>query len=113
KSADRTMKHKSIIPILIPILLTLFFLSLPMRINSTLRDRGGLYFSAFWRLIHSQFEKQVSREKKEAFASFLTQDVRATEMYNKKGQTVLKELTNHTQAYTQTGAQKILIGRVV
>ena len=39
--------------------------------------------------------------------------MRITEMYNKKGQAVLKELANHTQAYAQAGPQKILIGRVL
>lgn len=103
------MKNKSIIPILIPILLALFFLSLPIKINSALRDRGGLYFSRVWRLIHPLKKKGVSYEKKEALASFLQDRAHTQDVYNKRGQSVIKELAAHT--YVK--AQKILVGCVL
>lgn len=101
------MKHKNIVPILVPILLALFFLSLPLQLNSSIRDRGALYFSAFWRLIHPANEKQVSKEKKEEFANFLAQDAHTAELYTKQGQAVLKELTHHMPQM-----QKILVGKM-
>ncbi|MDB6082087.1 MAG: hypothetical protein JWO53_1359 [Chlamydiia bacterium] len=66
------MKHRASFAIFFPLIAALFFLSLPVHINISLRDSAGHCFSSFWRLIHNSKKKNKVAEKRAEIEKFFT-----------------------------------------
>lgn len=86
------MKHKNILPLLLPILLALIFLSLPASLNTGFRDKASLFFSSFFRLVGKSIKEEPLQEKKEAFLAFLTNQNKLQAAYAGQAKKVAKTL---------------------
>lgn len=103
------MKHKNIIPLLLPVLLALFFLSLPHSLNTTFRDKASLFFSSVFRLMHKSQKIEPLKERREAFEAYLSGQKKLHDIYLAQGQSLVKKLAQTGTAHTT----KLAVGHVL
>jgi rod shape-determining protein MreC len=91
--------------LLVPLLVALFCLSLPLRLNTSLRDQAAVSVSKLWQLMHKRATKSLPQERLCELEAWLQQHQSTRKKSRESAKRVLKDLS--------ASFSKALIGEVL